>query len=99
MDLNCLQFISNDYCPGVSFQSALHNILQSITAWQRCTIVGASGSGKSILLNIIGLLYQWASGRLLFSGWIKHLSEIVFVTCMLYFFTRWLFFIRNCCYD
>ena len=51
-----LQGVSHGYIMGASMQPVLHNVTLSIHTGQSCAIVGRSGSGKSALLNLIGLL-------------------------------------------
>ncbi|WP_409295238.1 ABC transporter ATP-binding protein [Pseudomonas sp. KCJK8670] len=49
-------------------QPILHDVSLSIPSAQTCAIVGPSGSGKSILLNLMGLLDQPCQGRVLLAG-------------------------------
>ncbi|MFJ4390869.1 ABC transporter ATP-binding protein [Pseudomonas soli] len=48
--------------------TVLHNVSLAIEAGQRCAIVGTSGSGKSSLLNLIGLLDQPTCGHIFLAG-------------------------------
>ena len=49
-------------------KSFLKDVSFTIENGQYITIVGATDSGKSILVNIISGLYQPTSGKILFDG-------------------------------
>lgn len=59
-----------DVCRRLGGQAVLDRISLSIPTGQSCAITGASGTGKSTLLNIIGLLDQPCSGCL----WLEDLD-------------------------
>lgn len=48
--------------------TVLSDVSMSLSAGQTCAILGASGSGKSSLLNILGLLDRPSSGEVRFDG-------------------------------
>lgn len=63
-----LSGIMRSYPTKSSVNAVLHDISLSIPYGQSCAIVGSSGSGKSSLLNIIGLLDKPSSGHVFISG-------------------------------
>lgn len=67
-DLIRLENITHAYATGASNQAVLHDVSFSVPAGQSCAIVGASGSCKKPLLNLIGLLDEPTSGRVLLAG-------------------------------
>ena len=67
-DLIRLENITHAYATGASSQAVLYDVSFSVPTGQSCAIVGASGSGKSKLLNLIGLLDEPTSGRVLLAG-------------------------------
>ena len=68
-----LENISKGFTVGGNFFAILSNINFHIEKGDSIAVVGASGIGKSTLLNIIGTLDQPDSGSLLFQG--KNLFE------------------------
>lgn len=66
--LICLEKISYAYTTDASTQNVLHDASFSIPKGQSCAIVGASDSGKSTLLSLIGLLDEPTTSRLLLAG-------------------------------
>ncbi|MDH5258859.1 MAG: ATP-binding cassette domain-containing protein, partial [Gammaproteobacteria bacterium] len=72
-----LQDISRVYHVGEQDVFALDEVNLDITAGDYLSIMGPSGSGKSSLLNVLGLLDTADKGRYLFDGSdITSLSEI-----------------------
>ena len=63
-----LRNITNDYKVGDSFVHALKGISLSFRRNEFVSILGASGCGKTTLLNIIGGLEQYTSGDLIIEG-------------------------------
>ena len=63
-----LENITKIYRMGKVEVNALRGVTLSITKGEMMAIIGASGSGKSTMLNVIGLLDRPTSGRYLFDG-------------------------------
>ena len=63
-----LENITKVYHMGKVEVHALRGVTLSIAAGEMIAVIGASGSGKSTMLNVIGLLDRPASGRYLFKG-------------------------------
>jgi putative ABC transport system ATP-binding protein len=63
-----LKHIDKIYNPGENAVHALKNINLTINQNELIAIVGASGSGKSTMLNTLGLLDRPTSGNYIFSG-------------------------------
>lgn len=63
-----LRNITKDYKVGDSFVHALKGISLSFRRNEFVSILGASGCGKTTLLNIIGGLEQYTSGDLIIEG-------------------------------
>ncbi len=63
-----LENITKVYHMGKVEVYALRGVTLSIAEGEMIAIIGASGSGKSTMLNVIGLLDRPASGRYLFKG-------------------------------
>ena len=67
-DMIELENITKVYRMGKVEINALRGVTLSITAGEMVSIIGASGSGKSTMLNIIGCLDKPTSGKYLFDG-------------------------------
>lgn len=67
-DIVRLESVTRAYGSGASGQTVLHDVSLSIPAGQSCAIVGASGSGKSTMLNLTGLLDKPTAGRIFLAG-------------------------------
>lgn len=66
----------NKTYPGVVPVHALRNINMHIDRGELVAIMGASGSGKSTMLNILGILDSYDSGEYILDGMtIRNLSE------------------------
>ena len=63
-----LDHVSKVYHAGDSEVRALDNVSLEIARGDYVAIMGASGSGKSTMMNIVGLLDRPTSGRYLFEG-------------------------------
>lgn len=63
-----LENITKVYHMGKVEVYALRGVTLSIAEGEMIAVIGASGSGKSTMLNVIGLLDRPASGRYLFKG-------------------------------
>ena len=63
-----LENITKIYRMGKVEVPALRGVTLSIAGGEMMAIIGASGSGKSTMLNVIGLLDRPTSGRYLFDG-------------------------------
>ena len=63
-----LENITKVYHMGKVEVHALRGVTLSIAEGEMIAVIGASGSGKSTMLNVIGLLDRPASGRYLFKG-------------------------------
>jgi len=63
-----LENITKVYRMGKVDVNALRGITLSIAKGEMVAIIGASGSGKSTMLNVIGCLDRPTSGRYLFEG-------------------------------
>lgn len=63
-----LEQIQKTYCTGRQSYHALKGINLDIAAGEMVALVGASGSGKTTTMNIIGLLDQADSGRYQLDG-------------------------------
>lgn len=59
----------NSYGSGESRIEVLKKINAEIDEGEFCVIFGPSGSGKSMLLNIIGGIAQAESGYIFVNGW------------------------------
>ena len=63
-----LKDITKSYYAGESVNTVLHGISLEINASELVAIIGTSGSGKSSLMNIIGLLDKSTTGDYLLEG-------------------------------
>ncbi len=63
-----LQNITKSYYSGENKNTVLHGVSLTIHSSELVAIVGTSGSGKSSLMNIIGLLDKPTSGDYLLNG-------------------------------
>jgi putative ABC transport system ATP-binding protein len=69
-----LENITRDFMQGVNIIHALNEVNLDIKKRSFYAIMGASGCGKTTLLNIIGLLLPATSGKLYIEG--KDISEL-----------------------
>jgi putative ABC transport system ATP-binding protein len=67
-DVIVMDGICKNYHNGVESLYALRDVSVSIARNEYIAIVGASGSGKSTMMNIIGCLDRPTSGNVLFEG-------------------------------
>lgn len=63
-----LEAVNKVYGSGNTAVRALDNVNLSVRAGEYCAIMGASGSGKSTAMNIIGCLDRPSSGRYYFDN-------------------------------
>ena len=63
-----LEHLAKDYVSGPTVVRALHDVHLSIAAGEFVAIVGTSGSGKSMLMNIIGCLDRPTRGSYHLAG-------------------------------
>lgn len=68
MTLISLENVSKSYSSGENSLLALNDVCLRIDAGEFASVCGPSGSGKSSLLNIIGLLDGASSGRVVIGG-------------------------------
>lgn len=68
MDLIEVKNVIKTYLTGDSSFNALDNVSLNIKKGEFVAIMGASGSGKSTFMNIVGLLDKPTSGSYLFEG-------------------------------
>lgn len=77
-----LESVSKVYRLGKTKVQALSDINLSVEAGERIAMIGPSGTGKSTLLDIMGLLDKPTSGRVFFDGksvghmWVDEASAI-----------------------
>ncbi|MEQ8961834.1 MAG: ABC transporter ATP-binding protein, partial [Coleofasciculus sp. C2-GNP5-27] len=71
-----LENISKVYGTGNTEVKALSQVNLTINKGEYCSIMGASGSGKSTVMNVIGCLDQPTSGRYYLDGVdVSHLND------------------------
>lgn len=63
-----MENICQSYRMGEERLAVLDNVALTIRQGESCAILGASGSGKSTILSILGLLDQPTSGRFMLNG-------------------------------
>lgn len=63
-----LENVSRHYGSGPKAVAAVHDVSLTIAAGSFVTVVGASGSGKTSLLNLMGALHRPSTGRVLIEG-------------------------------
>jgi ATP-binding cassette subfamily B multidrug efflux pump len=57
-----------DQGKGLSGQPVLHDVNLTVAAGQTVAIVGATGAGKTTLVNLVGRFYEVTAGRVLIDG-------------------------------
>ena len=65
--------------------SVLHDINFSISQGETCSIIGASGSGKSTFLHLLAKLDDYSSGRIFFNeNQVNLLPAIAHLICLVF---------------